>query len=295
MNIEQAKRIRLEDFLHRLGYSPNRRSRDQLWFSSPFRNEQVPSFKLNLSLNTWYDFGLGEGGDIIDFVKQHERISTVSDALSRIDAIIGAAPLPPRATFEEVLPANGPALELSQIGEVRSKSLLAYLHGRGIDPASVKPHVEEAHYRNGDRSYFALAFPNNSGGYELRNPLFKGTLGPKDFTIIRGNPRKVLVFEGFFDFLSFASLPVGLPEATSIVLNSASMKDKAITAIRNLAPECVELYLDRDPTGEHLAQSFLSALPGTKIIDKSAMYVGFNDLNEWHVANSRSQPPRRFA
>ena len=51
MNIEEAKRIPLEDFLRRLGFTPVKRQGDSLWYRSPFREERTPSFKVSLSLN----------------------------------------------------------------------------------------------------------------------------------------------------------------------------------------------------------------------------------------------------
>ncbi len=76
MNIEQAKSIPLEELLLRLGYTPSRRSRDQLWYLSPLRTEFTPSFKINTAMNAWYDFGAAEGGDIIDLVKKLEGLAT---------------------------------------------------------------------------------------------------------------------------------------------------------------------------------------------------------------------------
>ncbi|MEZ6117755.1 MAG: CHC2 zinc finger domain-containing protein [Pirellulaceae bacterium] len=61
MNIKQAKQIRLEDALTRLGYSPVRQRGADLWYASPFREESEPSFKVNTVRNLWYDFGAGEG------------------------------------------------------------------------------------------------------------------------------------------------------------------------------------------------------------------------------------------
>jgi DNA primase len=34
---------------------------------SPYREETTASFKVNRSMNRWYDFGDGKGGNIIDF------------------------------------------------------------------------------------------------------------------------------------------------------------------------------------------------------------------------------------
>ena len=69
--------------------------------------------------------------------------------------------------------------------------------------------VQEMYYRIGGKPYFALAFRNDSGGYELRNPRFKGSTS-KDITHIRqqGEPReKCLVFEGFHGLPLFPYAP----------------------------------------------------------------------------------------
>ena len=50
-NIEEVKKIPLEDFLGRAGFSPVRRQGDSVWYLSPFRRERTPSFKVSLSLN----------------------------------------------------------------------------------------------------------------------------------------------------------------------------------------------------------------------------------------------------
>lgn len=51
MNTNEAKRIRIEEYLHTLGYNPVRRQGDSLWYKSPFRDEQEPSFKVNMERN----------------------------------------------------------------------------------------------------------------------------------------------------------------------------------------------------------------------------------------------------
>ena len=51
-----AKQIRIEEYLHSLGYSPVRQQGGSLWYNSPFRDEQEPSFKVNTERNLWYDF-----------------------------------------------------------------------------------------------------------------------------------------------------------------------------------------------------------------------------------------------
>ena len=61
MNTNEAKQIRIEEYLHTLGYNPVRRQGDSLWYKSPFRDEQEPSFKVNMERNLWYDFDARAG------------------------------------------------------------------------------------------------------------------------------------------------------------------------------------------------------------------------------------------
>ena len=289
MNIEQAKSIPLEELLLGLGIAPARKSRDQLWYLSPLRSESTASFKVNTAMNSWYDFGTGEGGDIIDLVKKLDGLGSVSDALARIRELVGSSKLPVRIIKSNEPKDSTPAMELTHIGSVQAKSLLAYMHSRGINPNSVAPYVKEAYYRRDSDSYFALAFANDSGGFELRSPQFKGTLGAKDITTMASDPSRVVVFEGFFDFLTSVMLNDGSPVATIIVLNSVSMRSKAIDAIRKLNPSCVELYRDCDAAGEQLAESFRTELPNIEIVDKSDLYAGNEDLNDWYSSVGRTK------
>jgi len=52
----------------------------------------------------------------------------------------------------------------------------------------------------------ALGFKNDFGCYELHSEFFKGSNTPKDIPIFKIKGKKVAVFEGFFDFLSFIGL-----------------------------------------------------------------------------------------
>src|SRR5690606_5516614 len=67
LSISEAKAIDMVDYLSGLGYQPAKIRNADYWYLSPFRNEKVPSFKVNRKLNCWYDHGLGKGGSIIDF------------------------------------------------------------------------------------------------------------------------------------------------------------------------------------------------------------------------------------
>lgn len=70
MNIQEAKTIKLADYLQSLGYSPVKQQGNNLWYKSPFRQETEASFKVNTELNQWYDFGTGKGGNIIALAQE---------------------------------------------------------------------------------------------------------------------------------------------------------------------------------------------------------------------------------
>ena len=59
---------------------------------------------------------------------------------------------------------------------------------------------KEIHYELRKRHYFAIAFENKTGGYEVRNPYYKGCIKGKDISVIRYNKdiiqNHVCVFEG---------------------------------------------------------------------------------------------------
>ena len=84
MNMNEAKQIRIEEYLHSLGYSPVRQQGGSLWYNSPFRDEQEPSFKVNTERNLWYDFGAGKGGNIIALAQELYASDSLPYLLERI-------------------------------------------------------------------------------------------------------------------------------------------------------------------------------------------------------------------
>jgi hypothetical protein len=86
MNSAEAKKIPIEQFLAKLGHKPSSKKNNEYWYHSPFReNDKTPSFKLNLNLNTWYDFSIAEGGTLLDLVSKLYN-ENISDVLKRLTA-----------------------------------------------------------------------------------------------------------------------------------------------------------------------------------------------------------------
>lgn len=124
--------------------------------------------------------------------------------------------------------------------------------------------VKEAHYTRNSRKLFALAFPNDAGGYELRSARFKGTHGPKGITLIedsKNSNETLAVFEGFMDMLSALEMGLLPKDGPVLVLNSAAMKDRAVELIRTRRTQNLQLYLDNDEAGKQLVHSLRELLP----------------------------------
>lgn len=118
----------------------------------------------------------------------------------------------------------------------------------------------------------------------MRNRYFKGCIAPKDISIrrIRDDPSTgCAVFEGFIDYLS--ALTLGLINgADAIILNSVSNVNKAIPHLRDYT--AIHCFLDNDVAGK-TALAQLTERLGTKVIDRSTLYSGYNDLNEYLTQN----------
>ena len=80
-------------------------------------------------------------------------------------------------------------------------NLIEYFTHRGINLNIAKKYCREIHYIIGDRSFYAIGFPNNSYGYALRNPYFKGCLPPSDVSYVLSPSEQINLFEGIMIIL----------------------------------------------------------------------------------------------
>lgn len=291
MNIQEIKMIKLQDFLASLGYTTTKQKGNKLWYLSPFRQESHASFKVNTERNQWYDFGIGKGGNIIDLAKLLYKSTDVSYLIHQIEhnvpSMVSASPgvVKPKqssATFEnlQVLPLSHPAL-------------IRYLQDRCIDIEVAKSVCKEVHYEVNNKRYFAIGFPNCSGGYELRNPFFKGCIAPKDIShFYADEPKKIcFLFEGFIDFLSFMTLRrIQNPQYNELsnqdylILNSVTNIHKALKCLS--VYNNIQCFLDNDEAGRN-AYLQLSKELGSSVVDASALYNGVKDLNNYLCAESK--------
>ena len=288
MNIDQIKKIKLQEFLATIDCKPVKQYGVNLMYLSPLRTEKHASFKVNTELNLWYDFGIGRGGNIIDLAELLYNSSDVSYLIRQIErnapsgvsvSLPKAKPNTPQNSFENI-----------QVLSITHPVLIKYLGERCIDIEIARTVCKELHFDTRGKHYFGIGFPNIAGGYEIRNPFFKGGITPKDISLFHNEESKqsCFVFEGFIDFLSFMMLRRkendGLKRQDYLVLNSVSNIQKALEPLSHY--ENVQCFLDNDEAGRN-AYLRLSKEFGNLVTDASTLYSGFKDLNEYLCVESK--------
>lgn len=322
MNIHQAKaQVLLPDLLARLGCQPSHEQQGEWWYHSPLREgDATPSFKTDRTGKLWFDHGTGEGGDVVKFARLYWQCS-IGEALRHLTQLYPGSLFdePPAVQPTKAPSSAAPLFEWQATGDhdaaqpqielrpITSRGLYWYLHHRGIDPKLAKRYVQEMRCPLYGKDFYALAFPSDAGGYELRNgvgvtegkPGFKGAHGPKAITTL--HPEKatpggsVTVFEGFFDFLSALSWAgKEAPDTPVIVMNSTAMLTPTADAIRRLQAGQVYLYLDHDSTGREATEQLRLALAGIVVEDRSHLYAAYADFNAfWMQEGQQRQMDRR--
>lgn len=279
MEVDKMRAISIADFLNAMGIHPSKQRGKVLWYSAPYRMERRPSFKVDINRNVWFDFGIGKGGDIFDLAG--EFIGS-EDFLLRAAFIArnGAYPLPiiehPQRNEEKE-----PVFNDIWVRPLQDTRLLGYLEERGINAHVAIPNCEEVRYRIRGKRYYAIGFRNDAGGLELRNRFFKGCIPPKDISLKRNGSEVCSVFEGFMDYLS--AMQMGIIASDWLVLNSVSNVEKALKVLG--VYRRIECYLDNDDAGRRTLEK-LRANFGEKVIDRSSLYAGHKDLNEFLLSKN---------
>lgn len=274
MNIDDIKKITLVEFLNQLGYQPTGRDSKGLWFYAPYRGERKPSFHVNPRKNLWFDFGTGAGGDIFSLVGE---MSGETDFLRQADYIAEKMRLPVAKSYKPTPFKEEPTFENVKVTPLESPVLLRYLSDRGIPKDIAQRYCVQVDYELHGKRFYAIGFPNNDNGLELRNPFFKGSYPPKHITHIANGNARCNVFEGFIDFLSAERLGYN-DGLDTIVLNSVSNLHKAIAPLGDYT--VIQSYLDNDTAGR-AALARLQREFGDKVMDKSALYPNHKDLNDY--------------
>ena len=292
----------LNQLFQQLGHNPTATAPTRTTYKSPWNIEEKTASCYVFKNNQWNgqdplrefnykDNSSGNGGNIFHFIMNYFNISFV-EAKQKINELLGAGhqehnhptPTNPKTSFS-FNQQKEESYQIVKTQQLQNKALIDYLmKDRGLVSIDLKRYVSEIYYKIDNKSYFALSFANDSGGREVRNKYFKGSFGKKDISAIFPNPkdRRVKIFEGFIDFLSYLEINKNAPLSNYLVLNSASMQEKGLKAVQGKF-EAFELYLDNDQRGGEATEFFMNNL--TNVVDKRVHYKEHKDLNEFLLSS----------
>lgn len=276
MNCKKAKEIDLVSYLKNIGFFPKKTNINEVWFCSPFRSENSPSFKVDTAKNIWYDFGEGFGGTIIDFIMKYHNCS-LKDSLNLLSN--NTFSFHQHKNLHEV--EIKPKYSIKKVGELTNSFLIEYLKSRKINIEYAKRFLFQVHYSfDSEKEYYGIGFMNDFGGLEIRNKFFKGCLGKKSITTINNNSDVISLFESWSDFLSYLTFKKLIPNENFIILNSTALIQKVPELIKDYTK--TKCFFDNDEAGNK-ALKHLQKKISEGIIDCRIHYKNHNDLNDYLI------------
>ena len=322
MKIADAKLIPVEKLVEYFGghYSHTDRHGD-LWYFSPFRPEEgTASFKINVKLNRWHDFGMsktfahqsqGSGGDILDLwcdFNFKDRRSGVNEARQALEMFntTGKASYERKMILQTVKPpVKKPRYKILRINNnITSPGLKDELQRRRISLKLANEYLKQGEILDTETNvkYIGFLFENDNMGYEVSIPnpkkgeCFKTCIGSKASTRLLQDDtvNSADVFEGFWDFLSwleFNKLPV--PKNHTYILNSTSLVSEACQKIIDYKETVVYvfLFMDNDEAGYQATHAIAANLEehDIKVGSWEQFYRGYKDLSKFWMDNPEAK------
>ncbi|KAA6329538.1 DNA primase [termite gut metagenome] len=286
--------ISIKNYLTEMNIHPVKNYGYYGMYHSPLREEHDASFKVDYTKNLWRDFGTNEGGTLIDLIMRMEHCS-FHEAASKLEKKYTGMEVDSFSFHRNnVIPnsipnsGNESTLFVLKVLPITHPALVDFVRERKIDWEPASLYCKEIHYQIQNRNYFSIGFRNDRGGYELSNPSgFKGCISPKEITTVRNNMDTCLVFEGFWDFLSYFTLQnMKQSKHDVVILNSVSNVSKAMDFIKT--HKDIYIYLDNDEGGQRATRLIKETCPS--INDRSAQYAGYKDLNDYLCQKKKATP-----
>ncbi|MDW3195880.1 MAG: toprim domain-containing protein [Cytophagales bacterium] len=309
MNIEQAKSIRLDEVLTRQGFEPLdvKKGGTEFWYISPFRQERTPSFSVDLNRNLWCDFGeVGgaeqkcAGGNVIAYVMRFYH-TDVSGALEQLKTLFQGNISQKESSRNRSIKKKGNPMKLQLVKSIELPALHNFLNERKIPFSLAQKYLKQVHYKHEETftTGYALGMRNDEDGYEIRNKYFKGLIGKRGITFVKGSNSNgnLQMIEGHYDFLSLLAIyQKEKPQSDAIILNGATMINEAVRLMKANDYQKVQTWFDNDLGGRQALDKLTGEFQKASISIKpqNHKYKGFNDINEMHRALSMPEISERF-
>lgn len=298
---EKIKNISIKDYLETV-YGCEFKRVGTSWFClSPLRAENNPSFTVKMpEENCWYDFGIGEGGDIIKLIQKLENC-TFTEAVERLKNFVGILDEVKERKVEKILNKNN--LNKSQFAEQFYNSIRKtenqllirrYFKTLGLP---FYPEIGVTEYRSTKGNLQFIVFPcpdskniislecraivNINGNIEHATDEYgkkiKRTVGNK-YPWIFYRTSEALITESIIDCLA-GELLYG-NHLTLIALNGVGNVKFLLEIIYQYQISKVHLALDTDDPGQIATKKAIDILPQEidVYIKKDCQKTGVKDL-----------------
>src|SRR5690606_29746772 len=106
---------------------------------------------------------------------------------------------------------------------------------------------------------------------------FKSSIGQKGVSVIPGDNKRAVLFEGYIDYLSWLTLTEPQNNPTVIVLNSVVMLQRAMAHVKHIPN--IDIYFDNDAAGRSATKMLQQVAPHA--VDRSHLYEKFKDYNDY--------------
>jgi DNA primase len=278
MNCNDINQLDPIELLSKFNIKPISQNGNEYKYHSPFREDYNPSLSVNRHKRVWVDFGTGMKGKNVDLLLNIYKTTSVSDMMIRFNKEFTQQSFSFSQLKKKRIQKPLTKTKILKVVTLKSKALLKYLKKRGVSQEVWEKYLVEISYLINDKVGYGIGFKNDANGFEVRNELMKFCIGKKDITTISGAPDEVVVFEGFFDFLSFVELGL-YDNQTAIVLNSTVNTSRLLERALKLLPDAnIETYLDNDAAGLKALEMIMEVYPN--VSDQSNLYKQCKDLNE---------------
>ena len=280
--LDRLKSISIVDYLHSLGYKETHTANQKkdYFFDLTNSGKQTGETHVSVPKNSFYDFGVERGGDIIQLVRKLHNLSFV-DAVKHIqeDKKISSFSIldqPYQTTTHNNQQDNSyknSADIITLTNAAKIANLKSYAKERHISEEIL--YLSKVEYLLQDKYYF-LGLKNDSNGYSVRNKAIKGVRGVPNISTITYDPGSpYIVVEGMFEYLSILEM-TKQNDLNFIILNSTTFADQAADKINSI-DNPILLILNGDNAGKKATQKIIDSCPSKNI--KTIELTQASDIN----------------
>lgn len=280
MTAREINKSSIVEYLNKISIKPNRKMNGYYMYYSPIRPaENTPSFKVSIISNLWIDFGINEGGTLIDLILKLNPGYTVSRIVADFNSGIFSFHKPNK---NEELPIRSKVKIIKTEPLENSVYACTYLGSRGIDFTKACDYVECISYEINNVIHQGIAAKNINGGYNISSRNFKCATKQGVSFYSHNIGRSLILTEGITDLLSFIMLYPAQSDLHDLcALNSVYNLPGIYSLLKNIRQ--IICFLDNDKAGDKatLLIAQYARVNDIAFFDYRSRYREYKDLNDY--------------